>query len=57
MKTTNYQINRSLQEFFGPLGDKYAASLARAVESAESCIDRRDRHAGDLREFLKPYSL
>jgi len=44
-----------LQEFFEPLDDKYALSLANAVESAESCIDRRERHADDLQEFLKPY--
>ena len=44
-----------LQEFFGKRGDKYAESLARAVETAESCIDRRDRHASALQQFLQPY--
>lgn len=47
---------RLLQELFESLDDKYAASLERAVETAESCIDRRERHASDLQEFLKPYN-
>jgi len=46
---TNLQL---LQDFFGPRGEKYTESLAKAVESAESCIDRRERHASDLQKFL-----
>ena len=46
---TNLQL---LQDFFGPRGDKYAESLTKVVETAESCIDRRERHAGDLQKFL-----
>jgi hypothetical protein len=44
-----------LQDFFGPRGDKYADSLKRAVETEESCIDRRERYADDLQKFLQPY--
>jgi len=44
-----------LQNFFAPRGEKYADSLARAAETEESCIDRRERHAADLQKFLAPY--
>ena len=44
-----------LKSFFDQRQEKYAESLAKAVESAESCIDRRKRHAGDLQQFLQPY--
>jgi len=46
-----------LIEFFDQRDEKYAESLARTVESAESCIDRRKRHAADLQKFLQPYSI
>ncbi len=45
-----------LEEFFGPRGEKYAESLERAVETEESCIERRERHAADLQKFLESYS-
>jgi len=45
------------QDFFGPRDDVYANSLARVVESAENCINQRERYAPDLRAFLEPYSL
>ena len=45
-----------LQEYFGSRGETYASSLAKAVESAESCIDRRNRYAADLQKFLEQYS-
>ena len=44
-----------LKGFFDRRQAKYAESLAKAVESAESCIDRRKRHTSDLQQFLKPY--
>jgi alanyl aminopeptidase len=44
-----------LQEFFGARGDKYAASLAKVVETSEACIARIRRDAGDLQQFLKQY--
>lgn len=44
------------QDFFGPRGDVYAESLERVVETAQACIDRRERNADDLQKFLKPYS-
>ena len=47
---------KSLREFFDQRDEKYAESLAKAVESAESCIVRRKRHAADLQQFLQPYS-
>ena len=45
-----------LREFFDQREEKYAESLAKAVESAESCIARRERHAADLQQFLQPYN-
>jgi hypothetical protein len=44
-----------LREFFDQRDEIYAESLAKTVESAESCIDRRKRHAADLQQFLQPY--
>jgi len=44
-----------MNSFFGPRGDKYAASLAKMVETSEACIARKQRHAADLQEFLKQY--
>ena len=37
-------------------GDVYAESLERVVESAENCINRRERYAPDLQKLLEPYS-
>ena len=45
-----------LKAFFDQRDEQYAESLARTVESAESCIDRRKRHAADLQQFLQPYA-
>ena len=45
-----------LTAFFGARGEKYAASLAKAVETAESCVSRKTRHASDLDEFLLQYN-
>jgi hypothetical protein len=42
-----------LEEFFGKRGGLYSSSLGKAVETAESCIDRRKRHASDLEQFLQ----
>jgi hypothetical protein len=44
-----------LQQYFGSRGESYASSLAKAVESAEACIDRRNRYAADLQKFLQQY--
>ena len=44
-----------LEEFFAGRGDVYGTSLAKAVESAETCIGRRDRHAAALAEFLAQF--
>jgi len=45
-----------LNEFFGERGEQYAASLAKANESARACISRKARHQPDLATFLEPYS-
>jgi aminopeptidase N len=44
------------EDFFHPRGDVYAESLERVVESAENCINRRERYAPDLQKFLAPYN-
>jgi aminopeptidase N len=41
-----------LIDFFADRGDIYAASLARAVEADETCIERKERYASSLAEFL-----
>ena len=51
--TANLQL---LKDFFEARDDVYAESLARVVESAEHCINYRDRYSGDVQEFLAPYS-
>jgi alanyl aminopeptidase len=53
--TCNAKSLAMLREFFGKRGDMYSSSLAQAVETAESCIDRRNRHADDLQQFLRRY--
>ena len=53
--TCNAESLAMLKEFFGKRGDKYSSSLAKAVETAESCIARRKRHANDLQQFLQRY--
>ena len=32
-------------------------SLAKAVESAQGCINRRNKHAADLKTFLASYEV
>jgi len=44
-----------LQEFFGDRGDKYATSLAKQVETTESCIASKKRQAADFNQFLEQY--
>lgn len=41
-----------LKAFFAERDEVYASSLAKAVESAEGCISRRNRHSEALAEFL-----
>ena len=43
---------RQLKAFFADRDEAYASSLAKAVESVEGCINRRERHAEALAEFL-----
>ncbi len=45
-----------VKEFFGPRGDIYGPSLAKATETMENCISRRDRESDALEEFLTQYS-
>jgi aminopeptidase N len=42
-----------LVAFFESRGEQYAPSLAKARETQESCIARRDRHVDAFREFLE----
>jgi aminopeptidase N len=51
--TCNARNLAMLEEFFGKRGGLYSSSLGKAVETAESCIDRRKRHASDLEQFLQ----
>jgi hypothetical protein len=44
-----------LENVFGVRGEKYAVSLAKAVEVTATCIDRRRREHGALVEFLAGY--
>jgi hypothetical protein len=45
-----------LHKFFAERDEIFTESLAKAVESAEACINRRERHAADLQQFLQPYN-
>jgi len=47
---------KSLHKFFAERDEIFTESLAKAVESAESCIARRERHAANLQQFLQPYN-
>ncbi len=44
-----------LQAFFADREPDYRTSLAKAVESAQGCISRRNKHAADLKVFLASY--
>jgi hypothetical protein len=46
-----------MKKFFNDRGDMFTASLGRAVETAETCINRKDRYAKDLQTFLQPYEV
>jgi len=46
-----------LKKFFNDRGDEFSASLGRVVETAETCISRKDRYAEDLQTFLQPYEV
>ena len=46
-----------MKKFFNDRGDMFTASLGRAVETAETCINRKDRYAEDLQTFLQPYEV
>jgi alanyl aminopeptidase len=45
-----------LKEFFGDRGDIFGPSLAKATETMENCISRKDRESDALAEFLAQYS-
>jgi alanyl aminopeptidase len=42
-----------LKAFFKDRGDRYAASLEKAVEREEACIARKKRHLESLNRFLE----
>lgn len=44
-----------LNAFFADRPAIYASSLAKAVETAEACISRKEQHADALAEFLAQY--
>jgi len=46
-----------MKKFFNARGDEFSASLARAAETAQTCINRKDRYAEDLQTFLQPYEV
>ena len=57
MAPTCIQANLDmLKNFFEPLGDAYSASLAKAVETSENCIGRKQREREALVQFLDKYS-
>jgi alanyl aminopeptidase len=41
-----------MEEFFGPKGEVYAASLAKATETMEDCIGRKAREGEGLKSYL-----
>jgi len=41
-----------LSKFFEGRGDRYATSLAKAVEAEQTCIARRNRYIGEFEQFL-----
>jgi hypothetical protein len=45
-----------MQAFFGDRDDKYAASLARQLETVGSCINTRDYNSAAFAEFLAGYN-
>jgi aminopeptidase N len=47
---------RLMQAFFAARGDKYSESLSKAVESLQTCIDRREREYEALQAFLARYT-
>ncbi|MCP5089438.1 MAG: hypothetical protein GY949_00795, partial [Gammaproteobacteria bacterium] len=44
-----------LIDFFRNRGDAYATSLAKVIEADEACIARKNRHAIEFEQFLRPY--
>ena len=44
-----------LKAFFADRDPDYQTSLAKAVESAQGCVTRRNKHAADLKTFLASY--
>jgi hypothetical protein len=44
-----------LLDFFGSRGEPFQAALTKVAEEEKFCVERRDRHADEVSEFLARY--